>query len=454
MHTAKKSFLFLIFTCSLFLLEQVDLWAQKNKTETPVHPAATDTADEYYNDNFIRYENHSYKKSIRSIQLINKAAEMSSAMIRFNSTDQLRLGFDDLDGGFQNYSYTIIHCSADWKPSDLNYNEYVNGFTENPITDYGYSSALVLQPYTHYTLFFPDENMVILKPGNYILKVTQDNNPDNLVLTRRFMVYEENVVYIPASFKNGATLTDQLSKQGINFSVQYPGYDIRTPSDVQVMILQNGRWDNAITGIRPVFMRDKELSYEFTDTQNEFNGGSEFRNFDMKSIRYRSMHIANIKAIDNQNQVYLTDDEKRGQQRYSSAVDINGHYLVKITEGTNSDVEADYCYVHFFLPYPSPETESDIYVFGELTDWTCKKINKMKYNDIRKGYECVLYLKQGYYDYEYVILSDGSNVADDTVIEGSHFETENDYLILVYYRPPATTYDRLIAVKKMNSTKN
>lgn len=437
----------------MVLLGSTSIWAQKTKDPGKALSALADTADDYYSDNFIRYENHTYKKNIKSVQLINKAAEMSAAMIRFNSEDQLRLGFDDLDGGYQNYSFTIVHCNADWKPSDLSYNEYVNGFTDNPITDYGYSSGIITQRYTHYTLFFPNENMVILKPGNYLLKVSLDNNPDNLVLTRRFLVYE-NAVYLSGSFKNGATLTDQVSKQGINLSVQYPNYDIRNPFELQVMLLQNGRWDNSISGLKPVFLRDKEVSYEYSDGQNEFNGGSEFRNFDMKSIRYRSAHMSDIKTIDNQIHVYLTDDEKRSRQRYSFANDIDGRYLVKITEGTNSDVEADYCYVHFFLPYPVAETGGDIYILGALTDWNCKNINKMKYNEIRKGYECILFLKQGYYDYEYVILSDGSNIPDDTVIEGSHFETENDYLILVYYRPPATNYDRLIAVKRMNSTKN
>ncbi len=453
MRPSKKTVFFLVLSICIFLFGCSGLSAQKSKANLGSKPIAADSADDYYTDNFIRYENHTYKKNIKSVQLINKAAELSSAMIRFNSDDQLRLGFDDLEGGFATYTYTIIHCSAEWKPSDLNYNEYVNGFTDNPISDYGYAGGLVTQRYTHYTVFFPNENMIILKPGNYIVKVAQDNNADNIVLTRRFMVYE-NIISIPASFKYGSMLTDQASKQGINFSVQYPNYDIRNPSDVQVVLLQNDRWDNAITGIKPVFMRDKDLSYEFSDNQNEFNGGSEFRNFDTKSIRYRSMHVSNIKTTDNQIHVYLTNDDKRSRERYSTAADIDGRYLVKITEGTNSDVEADYCFVHFFLPYPTPGSDGDMYVFGGLTDWACNKSNKMSYNDSLKGYQCTLFLKQGYYDYEYVVLTDGSNVPDETIVEGSHFETENDYLILVYYRLPATNYDRLIGVKKLNSVKN
>jgi hypothetical protein len=413
---------------------------------------SSDSTEEYFSENDLRFENRVYKKNIKTVQLINKAAELSSAMIRFNTDDQLRLSFDDLESGFKTYNYSLIHCNADWTPSDLSYNEYVNGFSDNPINDYGYSSGLTKQRYTHYTLYFPNENIVILKPGNYLLKVYQDNNADNLVLTRRFMVYE-NSVFIQPAFKIGSSLTDAFTKQGIDLSILYGGYDIRNPFDLKVVILQNDRFDNSITGLKPAFLKDKEATYEFSDGQNEFDGGSEFRNFDIKSIRFRSEHLSEIRLDSNAIQVYLTSDEKRTRQRYSFANDINGRYLVKFQEGTNSDLEADYCNVHFFLSYPTPEAEGNMYVLGALNDWACNIVNKMAYNEAKKGYECSMYLKQGYYNYEYVMLSDGSNVADQEPVEGSHFETENDYTILVYYRPPATNYDRLIAVKRVNSTK-
>jgi hypothetical protein len=425
------------------------LLAQKEKVTNPV----ADSTEEYYTDNFLRYDNHTYKKTIHSVQLINKAADMSSPMIRFGSDDQLKLGFDDLSGGFNTYTFTVIHCNADWKPSDLAFNEYVNGFTENPINEYSYSTGNTTQKYTHYNLYFPNENLIILKSGNYIIKVYENNNPDALVLTRRFMVYEEGLVP-ETSFRMGSSLTDGLSKQGINMDLKYSGYDIRNPYDIKVFIMQNERWDNAVTGLKPTFMRDRELVYESSDEEGEFNGGVEFRNFDIKTIRSRSEHLEKISTDDGKVNVYLTPDDIRARQRYSQVADIDGNYLVKIQEGTISEVEADYCYVHFFLNYPIPETNGNVYILGGLTDWQCNSNSKMKYNYERRGYECTLFLKQGYYNYEYVILSDGSNVADESLIEGSHHETENEYTVFVYYRIPAMNYDKLIGVKRINSSRN
>jgi hypothetical protein len=418
-----------------------------------IHTSKSDSVDEYYSETFLRFEDQVYKKNIQSVQLSNKAADLSSAMLRFNSEDQLKLSFDDLDAGYKNYFYTVVNCNSDWKPSDLNFNEYVNGFTENPVTEYHYSSGIITRHYTHYNLYFPNENLIILKPGNYILKVYEDNNPDRLIITKRFMVYE-NDVSIVTQFKYGSALTNSLTRQGINFSIQYPGYEIRNPFELKVVLMQNNRWDNAITDLKPVFLRTEEATYDFSDAQNEFEGGSEFRNFDIKSIRYRSLYVDNIKTESEGVDVYLKPDEKRGTQRYSFAYDINGRYLVKIQEGTNSESDADYCTVHFFLPYASPETQGNVYVFGELTNWTCGRDNKLKYNYERNGYEGTLLVKQGYYNYQYVILSDGNPVADVSPIEGSHSETENEYTVLVYYRSPSAVYDRLIGVKKINSTKN
>ncbi len=429
----------------VFISSPVILFSQSKKN--------TDTTEDYYSETYLRYDNHTYQKNIQSVLLINKAAELSSPMIRFGTDDQLRLSFDDLNGNFQSYHYTVIHCNADWQPSDLMYNEYVNGFDDNSISDYEASSSLSIQKYTHYSLYFPNSNLIFLKPGNYLLKVYMENQPDNLVITRRFMIYENDVT-METSFKSGSSLTSAYTRQGVNLDLKYPAVDVRSPDDIKVCLLQNDRWDNAQCGIQPTYQKDHEQIFESTNGDMEFNGGSEFRNFDTKTLKSRSMHLSSITVEDNHTHVSLTTDETRNRPQYVFDNDLNGNFLIKNQDGSNSDVDADYCYVNFFLSYPNAEAEANIYVTGVLTDWQLDNRNKMKYNKVRHGYECTLYLKQGYYNYEYVMLSDGKNVADEAPIEGSHAETENSYTILVYYRPPAQNYDKLIGVKKINSTKN
>ena len=105
------------------------------------------------------------------------------------------------------------------------------------------------------------------------------------------------------------------------------------------------------------------------------------------------------------------------------------------------------------MPFDNPTPEGNFYVLGKLTNWKLDKVNRMTYNYKRFGYECNLYVKQGYYNYLYAFLKDKSKAGDETLMEGNHWETENDYTIYVYHRQRGTFYDQLVGVKRLNSVR-
>ena len=43
------------------------------------------------------------------------------------------------------------------------------------------------------------------------------------------------------------------------------------------------------------------------------------------------------------------------------------------------------------------------------------------------------------------------NVGDISYIEGTYYETENDYTVLVYYQNPMNNFDQLIGMKTKNT---
>jgi hypothetical protein len=394
------------------------------------------------------YEDHIYKNNIHTVQLYDSSYQLSSPIIQLGTKQQLKLSFDDLDGGSQSFTYCLIHCSSDWRPSELSVMEYISGFQTDNITDYG-SSVNTLQQYTHYNLMFPNDNMKITKSGNYILEVYTDNNPGKPVVTKRFMVVDPKAT-IDATIKPPPEPMDRAYKQQVNFTIDHSAFEIENPfGDLFVFIFQNGRLDNAISGLKPSFVKDGLLTYNY-DVENVFTGGNEFRNFDIKTLRTQTEHVQKITS-DSVNTVYLMPEEKRMFKRYTTSQDINGKYLIKMQEASNSEREADYAYVHFFLPYEMV-TDGNLYLLGSLTDWQFKKECQLIYNPKRLGYETCMYLKQGYYNYEYVFLKEGQKAGDETLIEGMHFETENDYSILVYFHAPGTSYDQLIAVGHFNSS--
>jgi hypothetical protein len=75
----------------------------------------------------------------------------------------------------------------------------------------------------------------------------------------------------------------------------------------------------------------------------------------------------------------------------------------------------------------------------------------MRYNNESGMYETSLYLKQGYYDYTYITTDmNGGNPSLEST-EGNSWETENNYTILVYYRPLGARADELIGYTRINS---
>lgn len=405
--------------------------------------------DDYYGEKIFHYDNRVYKNNIKTVQIFESSFEMSAPILQLNSGQTLKLCFDDLEGGFKSYSYTIIHCSANWEPSNISSADYIKGFSDNQITDYKYSFNTI-QQYTHYNVLFPNSYMSITKSGNYIIKVFEDGDQEKFVLSRRFYVVEQKIT-IDGNVKAATIVADRYSKHEVDFTINHPGYDITNPyGDLNVTVMQNNRPDNAVTKLKPLFLKDRQLVYDY-DQDNVFNGGNEFRFLDIKSIRLWSSRVQKITYDSLKNHVYVIPDEKRSYLKYLFYQDINGRFLIKINEGNDSEREADYCYVHFFLPYNDPVTEGNLYVYGAMTDWTLTKKNKLKYNSKRFGYEGKLYLKQGYYNYEYVLLRDNENSADESFIEGNHFETEDEYSVFVYHRAMGFNYDQLIGIKQLNS---
>src|SRR3990172_2462469 len=315
-------FLFIFFSCSKHTKPVRQL------TDTSIHDTLSHEHDEYYKKEYPRFENYIYKDNIKTALLHKEGWQLSFPVIELNSNEKVKLSFDDLDAGTKNYYYTIIHCSADWEPSEIRETEYIEGFTENQISDYKYSFN-TMQNYTHYNLIIPNEDISITKSGNYLLKVFLNKDPENVVLSGRFMVVDRKVT-IQAKVKQATSVNDRNYKHEIDFTIIHTGYDIADPyGDIKVIITQNDRWDNAIKNLKPLFVRNNELIYDH-DEDNVFPAGNEYRHFDIKSLRYQSERIKKIMYEQSdtlpvkKNHVYLLDDESRSFKRYSTDRDING----------------------------------------------------------------------------------------------------------------------------------
>lgn len=368
-------------------------------------------------------------------------------IINLGSTESLKLSFDMLDPQNEFLNYSLIHCDRNWMPSDLQPMDYVNGNTMGEITDFKFSTN-TYQTYTHYSLNFPTDEMAITKSGNYILKVFRNFDEEDILLTRRFMVVDIQTK-ISTSIRSATVPEYRFSHQEVDFSVNYLGFDIPNPFlDVHVTILQNNSWNNAIKNLKPQFVNNNELSFNY-ENENLMPGTNEFRFFDIRSLRFFSNNVIK-KYIDSIQNVVLRPEESKAYLNYVRWIDYNGKRDIFNSDGMNLVEDGDYALVHFNFKSNNLQDMGDVFVYGELTDWQLKDKFKMTYSSELNMYTCPVLLKQSYYNYHFVLRDKQGNI-DYTFTEGNHQETENDYTILVYHKNVFYGYDEIIGLASRNS---
>lgn len=380
-----------------------------------------------------------YSPLIKTVQLYQSGQPLSEPVVYLSRQNTLVLEFDDLREQTMRYEYTLVHCSSDWIETPMEQSLYIEGFEIQPIENYN-NSFNTLQRYVHYTQVIPSQSMKILKSGNYALKVFTENNPENVVFTKRFYCVDDRAE-VECEVKQSSITELMNTHQEVNVKVVPKDNSFFASADkyMKVLVYQNQRQDD----VHQLRLRGNsmgKMDYSF-DVSNQFFAGNEFRFFDFTSLRLRTQYIAGFDFINQENQVYLLKEQDKSRKPYSSQKDINGQYLIRNEYGEN-DIQSDYAWVHFFLP-KEINLEGSYYVVGQMTNGQMTTSNQMKFED--NQYHLALYLKQGYYNYQILFKRPDSLVGSYTQVEGNHWQTNNRYKIIVYYHNFADNYDEIVA---------
>lgn len=349
--------------------------------------------------------------------------------------DRLVIGFDGMGDEREYLRYSIFHCDADWRLSDLVDSEVFDGFNYADVEDYAFSRGTITH-YVHYTITLPNDAFSFRLSGNYLLRVYPETEPENVLLQTRFMV-SEGAVSVGGSVSSRTDIDYNKSHQQLAVNVDLRKYPVRDPyNDLTLKIVQNGRRDNITTLKHPARMSGSTITYEHTPAMI-FRAGNEYRRMETVSTSYPGMGVEQITFEEPYYHMWLATDHPRVGEPYSFDRTQHGRFFVREYNSTSSDTEADYVPVHFsldLLRIPDAEVHLD----GDFTHRKFDNGSRMDYNPSTGRYEKVLMLKQGAYNYQYI--------ADPPVfnIEGDFYPTVNEYLVLVYYRAPGERYDRLI----------
>ena len=391
-----------------------------------------------------------YVNNIETVRMYNSGNPMGMPIINLNGGNQVTLQFDDLDADVKYYYYTYQLCNSDWTPADIGQYDYIKGFTQNRITDYHFSS-IALTRYTHYQIALPEQNMSLTKSGNYIVKVFLNGDTSQLVFTKRLLVLDSKATI---NARITQPFSPQLSQtyQKLQFIVDTKGLDgINAGQLIKVVILQNNRWDNSLKDIKPTFVRGTSLEY---DSENSaiFPAGKEWRWLDIRDFQLQTDRVAKANYNKNSTDIFLRPDIPLAGRPYVYYKDLNGMSSIEAVRGINPLWEGDYATVYFSLTPPNGVAypDKDIYLFGQLTNYSFTDSLKMVFNPAKERYETHLFLKQGYYDYTYIGV-DKNNPAVYSELDGNYFEAENLYTILVYYKSFLGRTDELIGEATFDS---
>lgn len=392
-----------------------------------------------------------YNTTIKTVELRNPLDMFAAPVIVLGSANsQLTCSFDDLKGSIRRYAYTLILCNADWTTSRLWPNEYTTGLSEERINDAKPSFGTRVA-YTHYTFQFPSSSMQLTKSGNYLLKVYEENHPDNICFTLRFYVVE-GLASITGLVQKSSSIEQRDSFQEIDFQVKSNSYLIDPRNNVYATILQNGREDNALR-LRPKQVLGSAIDFNYDNGENTFAAGNEFRRFNLSSVRNAMDHVSGISIIGDTCNALLMPDKPRAFSSYISENDINGNFIPNTIDYQNTNTESEYVKVKFFLGLSMPVSKGKIVVVGRFCQWNPDSGFVMKYNPSLKGYLGEGLLKQGYYDYVYLYYPEEGKSGLTSLVEGDYSETQNEYQLFVYYHKPGEVYDRLIGTGVFGKTK-
>jgi Domain of unknown function (DUF5103) len=404
----------------------------------------------FYIDKKLRTDNWNYESSIKTVLLYpqlnddpDRAVQLPPPVISLEQSVPLVLEFDELtDQTHAPFHAKILHCNADWTLSPLNDIEFLTGYNDLLINEFEYSSGTKVA-YLHYKYNLPKVKI----SGNYLIMVYRESNIKDLILTRRFVVFE-NLVEIPAKIGTSAGISERQTDQQVDLGVSFSGYNLINPlQSVKVVILQNQNWLGAVR-LSPFNVEETRLNYTFFNLENSIPGGNEFRFFDIRSLRSSGMNVARLTVRPDTNRVQLATDLPRATQSYARLQDMNGDFVIDHYELSRGATNSDYTPVTFYLK-TEEQPGRNLYIFGALTNRQLLPEARLQYDNVNQVYTTKLLLKQGFYNFEYVTEKNGR--PETVLIEGNHFETENQYEILVYYRPPAARNDLIIGYKTIQA---
>ena len=392
-------------------------------------------------------QTRSLSDDIRTVQVIVADDPLLPPVARLGTP--VEISFDALTHVYARYIVNVQLCNADWSENDEVFeSDYISGFNNRPIEEYENSfNTTVL--YTHYSYRFPNEDCRLLLSGNYRVRVYEEefDADEEPVLEAFFSLYVPEMSVRMTVSPNTEIDFNQRHQQ-VSLDVAYGQRRVVDPQrELHTIVMQNRRLDNAVVNLPPNIL--KATGAVWTHRRELiFDAGAEFHKFEILDIRLNGMNVDRMEWIDEQHHATLFANTP--QHNYTYDPDADGAYVIRHSGDEDNATMSEYLFVHFLLRTPKLEG-GDVYVAGLWNNGYPDPECVMHYDERLKAYETAVLLKQGYYNYQFRQI-DGDGVGRTLRTDGDFYQTENEYITLVYHRPQGARYDALVGFAKAKSS--
>jgi len=373
---------------------------------------------------------------------------ISTPYIELNGERKIEVSFDAMQHSTGRFAYTVLHCNADWKKSDLLPIEFMKGFQRVAIDDFSNAIGTTTH-YTNFRLIFPNENTQFTVSGNYAIQVFDEDSSGKLVFTACFSIVEP-LIEIQVGITGNTIIDFNREHQQVDFDIIPKNLNITYPqTDLKILVYQNNNLDDIRIIIQPTMISNRQIQYRRI-RELIFEAGNEFRRIEFQSHRNYGMGVESTAFFNPYYHITLFQDQKRDKKPYLYDQDQNGRFFIRCSGCNDHNTEGDYYVVHFSLA-SEPMPNGKMHLYGDIFNGILDARSQMDYNAETGAYEKAILLKTGLYNYQYVFMEDGDVKPSFSRTEGNYFETENEYNIAVYYRPTGARYDRLIGYKNISN---
>ena len=235
------------------------------------------------------------------------------------------------------------------------------------------------------------------------------------------------------------------SHQQLSMAVNFNGLRV-TNSEEQLytIVTQNDRESTKRVNVEPDMKTPESLTWQH-NRKLIFDGGNEYRKYEVLSLSHTTMGIEEISWDGHNYQAYPYISMPR--QNYIYDEDADGAFYIRNSDNIDNDICSDYVYVNYRLS-TKRQINRHVVVDGKWTTHADKNKYVAVWDDEQKCYTLSILQKQGYYSFQYLTIgTDGEEELLAT--EGNFHETENSYQAYVYYKPSGERYWQLVGYRQL-----